>query len=127
MLSDRKCPRVFVVDDEPMIAATLEMILRQSGFDAHYFTVPEYALIAAAETPPDLLITDVMMPMLTGIALSLRIRERCPDCKVLLFSGVASGVDLVATAREAGQHFELLVKPVHPSVLIKKARMLMAS
>ena len=52
--------KIFVVDDEQIIAQTLAAILRHSGFSAEAFTNPGDALAAAALIAPDLLISDVM-------------------------------------------------------------------
>jgi len=49
-------------------------------------------------------------------------RELCPNCKVLLFSGQAATVDMLQIARTQGHDFELLSKPVHPSDLLAKIR-----
>ena len=118
-----KQPRVFVVDDEDVIASTLAMILRlQGGFQARSFTKPLEALEAARREAPDLLISDVMMPLLSGIELAIQVREYCPDCKVLLFSGQATTASLLENARANGYDFELLLKPVHPSDLLEKIR-----
>jgi DNA-binding response OmpR family regulator len=118
----RNLPRVFVVDDEAVIATTLGMILSQQGFDAHPFHLPLEALRAAREEAPDLLISDVMMPLLSGIELAIQMREHCPDCKVLLFSGQAATSHLLEDARASGHDFEVLSKPVHPGDLLKKIR-----
>jgi CheY-like chemotaxis protein len=120
MSTDRKEPRVFVVDDEPVIATTLGMILQIKGFEAHAFDLPLEALQVARELPPDLLITDVVMPLLSGIELAIQMRAFCPNCKVLLFSGQAATVDLLARASASGHHFDVLTKPVHPADLLKK-------
>ena len=120
MSSDRKEPRVFVVDDETVIATTLGTILQMRGFEAHAFNLPIEALQAARELQPDLLITDVVMPLHSGIELAIQMREFCPNCKVLLFSGQAATVDLLAQAGASGHHFDVLTKPVHPADLLKK-------
>lgn len=113
--------RVFVVDDEDVIASTLAMILRfQGGFHARSFTNPLEALQAAKLDAPDLLISDVVMPELSGIDLAIQLRESCPGCKVLLFSGQAASTQLLESARQAGYHFEILMKPVHPADLLAK-------
>ena len=113
------------MDDEPVIASTLEMILNHQGFEAHSFNFPLEALSAAREEAPDLLISDVVMPELSGIELATQIRELCPNCKMLLFSGGAVTAKLLETARASGHHFELISKPVHPADLLKKIRVVM--
>jgi DNA-binding NtrC family response regulator len=113
--------RVFVVDDEDVIASSLGMILRfQGGFNARSFTNPLDALKAARLDAPDLLISDVVMPELSGIDLAIQLRECCPDCKVLLFSGRAATAQLLESARGRGYTFEILMKPVHPADLLAK-------
>ena len=114
--------RIFVVDDEEVIVSTLTMILQKSGFDAVPFTQPLKALEASRSDPPDLLISDVMMPELNGIALTIQMRRVCPNCKVLLFSGQVSTQGLLDAARASGSHFEVLAKPVHPTELLRKIR-----
>jgi DNA-binding response OmpR family regulator len=52
----QKQRRIFVVDDEPIIATTLALILRRKGFDAVHFTDPFEALKACHLDSPDLLI-----------------------------------------------------------------------
>src|SRR5947207_839388 len=75
-------PRIFVVDDEKMISLTAAAILRRSGFDATAFTNPLESLAAAFSGQPDLLISDVMMPELSGIELAVQIRQVCPNCQI---------------------------------------------
>jgi DNA-binding NtrC family response regulator len=114
---------VFVVDDEEVIAQTLTTILRLQGrFNARSFTRPLEALEAARSESPDLLISDVMMPLLSGIDLAIKVREHCPDCKVLLFSGQAASFKLLQTAGRDGNDFEILLKPVHPADLLARIR-----
>jgi DNA-binding NtrC family response regulator len=118
--------RVFVVDDEFIIASTLAMILKQNSFEATYFTDPLKALEAARERAPDVLITDVVMPEMSGIDLAIQVQEAAPGCRVLLFSGQASTANLFEAARDRGYDFEVLAKPVHPSELLKKIRLVTA-
>jgi DNA-binding NtrC family response regulator len=113
---------VFVVDDEAVIAQTLAKILNHSGFSATAFEDPFEAILAAKTRPPQLLISDVMMPGMTGIALAIKFRSEHPDCRVLLFSGQASTANLLEEARSQGYDFELLLKPIHPADLLAKSR-----
>jgi DNA-binding response OmpR family regulator len=125
MAQGSRQPLVFVVDDERVITTTLGLILRQHGFDAHSFELPMEALRACREMAPDLLITDVVMPLLSGIDLAVQVRQHCPDCKVLLFSGQPATTDLLEMARAKGHDFEALAKPVHPVELLEKIRTVM--
>lgn len=117
---------VFVVDDEQVIAATLATILKRSGFAAEAFTNPLEALERARTHAPDLLVSDVFMPELSGIDLAIQLTTECPNCKVLLFSGQAATADLLAKARAEGRDFALLTKPVHPKDLLAALQTLSA-
>lgn len=116
--------RVFVVDDENVIASTLAIILKQAGFAAVAFTNPIEAVASAEENAPDLLISDVMMPEMTGVDLAIQLQKIAPACKVLLFSGQAGTADLLEKARQDGYAFAILSKPVHPTDLLAALRTL---
>jgi len=117
-VTDSPKPVVLVVDDEAVIADTLAVILEQSGFMAMVAYDARQALEMADLIPPDLLLTDVVMPGMSGIDLAIAVRRAHPNCKILLFSGQASTVDLLAAAGEAGRDFTVLSKPLHPKDLL---------
>jgi CheY-like chemotaxis protein len=71
---------------------------------------------------PDFLISDVMMPQLSGFDLAIKTRLVRPDCKILLFSAAAS--ELRKEAWADGQDFRLLQKPVHPTEMLREIAML---
>jgi DNA-binding NtrC family response regulator len=119
---NRKRPRIFVVDDESVIAFTLAQILGFEGFDSKSFQDPREALQSARIEPPDLLISDVVMPGMSGIDLALEFQRHCPDCRILLFSGNIHISQLVDKAAEAGHRFTVLTKPVPPAELLRKVR-----
>jgi CheY-like chemotaxis protein len=118
----QKFPSIFIVDDEIVIGETLALILKKSGFDARYFTDPLEALQAARTEAPDLIVSDVMMPQLSGVDLAIAIQRECPECKIILFSGHAETLDLLSKARDKGYDFNLLAKPVHPADLLRRIR-----
>jgi len=119
-VSQKHRPVVLVVDDESAIADTLAQILTMSGYAAMPVYDGEEALETALLMPPELLITDVMLPGMSGIELAITIRRIFPDCKVLLFSGQAATSDLLANAKRAGHEFTLLSKPVYPTDLLHR-------
>jgi DNA-binding NtrC family response regulator len=99
---------VFVVDDDAIISLTLAAILQQNGFDATSFINPLKALQAAESKRPDLLVSDVIMPEISGVDLAIQLKQVCPDCGILLFSGQAATADLLIEARLAGYDFTLV-------------------
>lgn len=113
MSQDRKQPRVFVVDDEPTISSTLAIILQ--GFDSRSFNAPLEALQAARSDVPDLLITDLAMPGMSGIELAVEFRRNYPSSKILLFSGTAYIDEFLGKVAADGHTFDLLSKPAHPA------------
>lgn len=119
---------ILVVDDEQRIADTLALILQSNGYQTAVAYEGDSALAQAGIAQPDLLLTDVMMPGMNGIELALAVSKKCPECKVLLFSGQAATAELLDRAKKQGCDFPLLCKPVHPEDLLKKvAEMLNAS
>jgi CheY-like chemotaxis protein len=111
---------VLVIDDEAVIADTLVAILAQNRIAAMAAYNGKSALEIARVVPPDLLLSDVVMPGMSGIDLAIAIRQATPDCKVLLFSGQAATVDLLDRARDAGHDFTVLEKPIHPTDLLAR-------
>ena len=77
------------------------------------------ALKLARAHLPGLLISDVVMPGMTGIELALSLELMVPECRILLFSGQAATVDLLDEARRLGHDFTILNKPVHPNDLLR--------
>ncbi len=111
---------ILVVDDEKVIADTLSMILGKSGFDTMTAYDGPEALELANKLAPDLLISDVVMPKMSGIDLAIAITQTIPSCKVLLFSGQAATIDLLERARNQGYDFTTLTKPVHPTDMLRR-------
>jgi DNA-binding NtrC family response regulator len=119
--------RIYLVDDEHMIVSTLARILSLRGFDATGFTEPLRALEAARSEAPDLLISDIVMPELSGIELAEQILRDCPECRVILFSGHANLDGFFDVPEDQARRFELLAKPVHPEVLLKSIEKIFGS
>lgn len=115
-------PRILVVDDEKVIADTIVQILNQNGFIAEAAYGGQEAIDRARQHCPELVLSDVLMPKIDGVEAAIAIRELCPETRIILFSGQAATVEILARARERGHTFELLPKPIHPTELIKHLR-----
>jgi CheY-like chemotaxis protein len=114
--------RVLVVDDEALIADTIVMILNRNGFIAEAVYSGTQAIEAARRISPELILSDVLMPQIDGVETAIQIRSFLPDARIVLFSGQAATVEILARARARGHDFELLPKPIHPTQLIERLR-----
>ena len=84
-MSESKNAKVIVADDEQVIANSLGLILSMSGFDARAAYSGLMAIEMARNFQPDILVTDVVMPGMTGIEAASRMRELLPSCRVRSF------------------------------------------
>jgi two-component system KDP operon response regulator KdpE len=66
--------RILVIDDEPQITRVLRAALTAQGYDVRTANDPEEALQVFKEWPPDLVVTDLVMPGLTGVEVTRAIR-----------------------------------------------------
>lgn len=114
--------RVLVVDDEQLIAETVAAILNANGFEAQEAYSGEQALESARSFQPDIVLSDVLMPKMSGVELGIRLRQELPATRVFLFSGQAATRELMQKAEAEGYRFELFAKPIHPDDLLAKLR-----
>lgn len=117
-MSTARKTRVLVIDDDEIVADSLAMILNATGFEATAVYSGEAALELACLKPFDKLVTDVMMEPMNGIQVALAIAHVQPECQILLISGNPRAAQLLQEATDAGHTFDILAKPVHPSVIL---------
>jgi PAS domain S-box-containing protein len=111
--------RILLVDDDEAVRTVIARILGRAG---HEVTVVPEANEALAEATRigsalELLITDVVMPGMSGVELARELRRRTPTLKVLLFSGYP-GRDTDLLEGESGLVY--LAKPVAPKELLSR-------
>lgn len=78
---------VLVVDDEAIVREMLATILIDNGFDVRTAESGAEGLRMLAEMPADFLITDLLMPHMSGIELLARAKQIQPDTRVIIMSG----------------------------------------
>ena len=110
--------RILIVEDEKVVADTLGQILAANGYEIHVVYSAEDAISLVASWTPDVAILDVMLPKMNGIELAVILKENLAACHVLLFSGQPSVESLMQKASNEGHQFEILAKPVHPTVML---------
>jgi two-component system nitrogen regulation response regulator GlnG len=100
---------VWIVDDDQSLRWVLEKALRQAGMLTRSFERGEHLLEAIDADQPDVLITDIRMPGMDGLALLDRLGERCPELPVIVMTA-HSDLEHAVAAYQGGA-FEYLPKP----------------
>lgn len=112
--------KIMVVDDEVSIADTLALIFSSNGYDAQSAYSAEQALEMIEGWSPDLAIIDVVLPGMNGIEFAIFLKASYPQIDFLLFSGQPGTGGLLEEAKKKGYLFEILAKPLHPTLMLAK-------
>lgn len=108
--------RVLLVDDEREFTAALAERLALRGFDAITAASGAEALEILDRNPPHIVVSDVMMPGLSGMELLKRIRKYHPRVQVILLTGMSCAFDTEEALRLGA--FACLMKPLNIKELI---------
>jgi CheY-like chemotaxis protein len=109
---------ILIVEDEPVVLQTLQLILQQKGYSVRGASNGEDAERLWAQFPADVLLCDINLPRANGIQVAVRFREATPNARVILFSGDAQSGELLEEAKKQGHSFEVLAKPTDPRRLL---------
>ncbi|HYS07100.1 MAG TPA: sigma-54 dependent transcriptional regulator [Myxococcales bacterium] len=107
--------RILIVDDEESTRELFAELLQRWGYDVDQTADGHAALKIAAETRPDVIISDLVMPKLDGLALVRALREEQPDTPVVIITGKGS-IDAAVEAVREGV-FDFVEKPLDPARL----------
>lgn len=125
-------PRILVVDDDPMVGATIEILLQRQGFDVTLADGGEAGLVALESQAFDVMLVDIFMPHMRGFE-SIRVfHERAPTIPLIAMSGYAfassapPSPDFLRMALELGAT-RCLRKPFTPDALLTAIRECLAS
>ena len=119
-VEDRTGETILLVEDEEAVRRVIALALTMQGYRVITADSGSEALrlFESATESVDLLVTDVVMPEMSGVQLAQALRERCPTCRVLFVSGYNEDIAL----RHLGSHDAFLQKPFTPRVLAQKVR-----
>ena len=120
-------PRILVVDDDPMVGATIEVLLQRQGFDVTLADGGETGLAALETQAFEVMLVDIFMPHMRGFE-SIRIFHECaPATPLIAMSGYAfassasPSPDFLRMALELGAT-RCLRKPFTPDALLTTIR-----
>jgi len=102
--------RILIIDDEAGVRSSLAAVLRDEGYVVDTSASGEAGLEQVTAQPPDLILLDIWLPGMDGIAVLERLRERRVDAQVIMISGHAS-VESAVRATKLGA-FDFIEKPL---------------
>ncbi|MEW9104425.1 response regulator transcription factor, partial [Paenibacillus sp.] len=109
--------RLLIIDDEDDMRALVQMYLKNSGFEVHQAANGEEALEVLSAMPIDLIVADVMMPVLDGFTLCLNIRQSS-NVPIVFLTARGEEWDRVYGLKIGADDY--IVKPFSPSELIAR-------
>jgi two-component system, OmpR family, alkaline phosphatase synthesis response regulator PhoP len=117
--------RILIAEDEESIIASLEFLMRRCGFETRVARDGEAALASLAQSAPDLVLLDIMLPGRSGFELCERIRgdPRLSATRVLMLTARGAASD-EARGRAAGAD-EYVTKPFSTQDLVARVRALL--
>ena len=115
--------RVLVIDDDRLVADTLNLIFQANGYESEAAYSAADGLARARTFIPGLLLCDVTMPEETGLQLAEKMHSEMPNCKLIMFTAYASNALKVEQYVFRTKHpLKLLNKPCRPELLLREAQ-----
>lgn len=120
MTRPRRTPRILVVDDDPGLLRLLTIRLRSQKYEVEPVASAADALAAVARFRPDLVITDLRMAQMDGIALLKELQRKWPSLNVIMLTAHGTIPDAVKATQSGA--FAFLTKPVEKEQLLEEVR-----
>ena len=114
--------RILVCDDEPHIVHVVSTKLKNAGYDVVTAADGEEAFALAQECPPDLVITDYQMPLLSGLELCVKMRSTPVTSRVPAIMLTARGFSLQDDELSNTNIKAVLPKPFSPREVLSQAK-----
>jgi DNA-binding response OmpR family regulator len=111
--------RILVIEDEPSIAEVVQIYLRRAGFSVQVVGDGQVALSLLKAELPDLVILDLMLPGVDGLAITRWIRDRS-DVPIIMLTARRDEADRIAGLEMGADDY--VVKPFSPQELVSRVR-----
>lgn len=120
-MSRRVAPRILLVEDDGAVLRVMARTLELRGYEVTQARLPHDALQAVAEgTPVDLVVSDLVMPGMSGLELAEHLRTERPGLPILFVSGYPADED--TRRRLSGPGTDFLDKPFSPDRLARAVK-----
>ena len=116
---------ILVVDDEPDILEFISYNLKKEGFKVQTASNGLHGLEAVEQSPPDLILLDVMMPEMDGVEFCRRLRTQPKYDNIIVAFLTARNEDFTQIAALDTGGDDFITKPIRPQVLISRLKALL--
>ncbi len=115
-------PRVLVVEDEDALATLLQYNLEKEGYHVAYAGDGEEALLLANEQPPNLVLLDWMLPLMSGLEVCRQMRRsaKTRDVPIIMLTARGEEADKVRGLNSGADDY--IAKPFSPTELVARMR-----
>lgn len=110
--------KILVVDDVDTIARVYARFLERQGYEVRIAFNGEQALEEWNKFHPDLIISDIRMPKMSGFELANTIRKKAPKQKIILMTGYADEAEVLEQQKSHG--FPFFTKPADLQTVVSK-------
>ncbi|MCX7805028.1 MAG: response regulator, partial [Planctomycetota bacterium] len=118
--------KILIVEDDPGVRRVLEFRLKASGNRVTAVDCGREALAAIEREPFDIVLTDLCMPGMDGIALLKEVKRLCPDVQVIILTAYGT-LDTAIEALRDAQAFDYISKPVDIDALNSRIQAALAA
>lgn len=122
-MQERANPLIFLFEDDLDIAGLIRFRLGREGYEVKHFPDGEKAMAAIGEgAPPDLVVTDVMMPFYDGFALvaAMRAQPAWARVPIIMLTSMGNEQNVLRGLRNGVDDY--LTKPFRPAELVARIR-----
>jgi DNA-binding response OmpR family regulator len=114
--------KVLIVDDEPSIIVPLQFLMEQNGYETGVAFSGEEAMETISVSHPDLILLDIMLPIIDGFEVCQRVRENPEwnDIRIILLTAMGSEANIAKGLALGADAY--ITKPFSNSEVIAKVR-----
>ena len=116
---EEMAPRILVVDDEQVVTEVVERYLRTEGYEVSLASDGAEALRLAEETVPDLVVLDLMLPVVDGLEVCREIRKKS-QVPIIMLTARGEETDRVVGLERGADDY--VVKPFSPRELVARVK-----
>ena len=110
------CPKkILIIDDEHMVCETLQDILQEDGYEVRTALSALSGLAEIEKETPDLIISDLRLPDISGLELLKRVKRDRPNLEIIIMTGLGE-TETYLEAKDEGA-YDYLTKPINIPIL----------